>query len=855
MELLNVARERNWIPVLLGWLNLHDRPAVQIEALLTLANIAEVCSSSSTTTSTTTSMVQQAAAAARAAAAAESLGKKFTLPLHHQQQQQNEANLPMSFSSTMTPEAMADFYANLNHTIQQQQQQQLKQQHSSCNSNTNNNSSSKTSSALSSLTSSLSQSLGLSSHGGVVSSSSSTHHAGGSYLPPPSTSMDMPKLSAFCQHLLLRHADAIPTLISLLNSDDAHVYQQSLWILGNIASNHHDGSASSSSSDNGKSAAARDVILAAGCMNPLLMCMEKHATNLKVQRLASWTLTNLVEGIFQTSSSTTTTTTTMSSSSLGNTKKNSSEYNSSDEVKMATLLPVLRRCLNHCDDAEVLSFTCWTLSHLCDGPSSHIAAVVTTPPHAANKSPRGGLVPRLVELLLHKSWRVTKPALRTIGNIVCAECGSSNDDHDDDDDDDDINDESTDYTQVIIHCGAVPVLKKLVTHNNREIQKEACWTLSNIAAGTVHQIQAVIDSGAIAPLVKLVSDPKTDQEVRSEACWVVLNATSCGSDSQIEVLVKEGCVSVLGVLLSEQSMVMMALEGLERVLQVEETREATSKHKGAQSNTTPMLVSASLIEKAQDKNNSTAVKKRADRIWKQHFVSCALCHESFSKHRTADATFCDECKCYVCSNCDCKQYHLSYQEELWAATEEKTEAKKNAKKSKNKKKKQKQKRAKQASSTDITSQQALSSSDNKVTVETSGKISSSQRNESSVESSSRKSRGGESTASDDAGTNKNASEGTKKKDRSVVVKSSRAGHAESQSDEELDIDAALDEQKQPPIDFVLYLQQTGSIIALAKLMDALEYGTDGNDYNDEVLDENDLKLIRASMQKQAKSSQ
>jgi regulator of replication initiation timing len=127
-------------------------------------------------------------------------------------------------------------------------------------------------------------------------------------------------------------------------------------------------------------------------------------------------------------------------------------------------------------------------------------------------------------------------------------------------------------------------------------------------------------------------------------------------------------VSVLGVLLSEPSMVMMALEGLERVLQVEETRE-TSKKKTSQSNT-PMLVSASLIEKAQDKHNSTAVKKRADRIWKQHFVSCALCHESYSKHRPGDATFCEECKCHVCSKCDCRKYHLSYQEELWAATEE-----------------------------------------------------------------------------------------------------------------------------------------------------------------------------------------
>jgi len=43
------------------------------------------------------------------------------------------------------------------------------------------------------------------------------------------------------------------------------------------------------------------------------------------------------------------------------------------------------------------------------------------------------------------------------------------------------------------------------------------------------------------------------------------------------------------------------------------------------------------------------------------------------------------------------------------------------------------------------------------------------------------------------------------------------------------------------IDFVLYLQQTGSIIALAKLMDALEYA--GEDY-DEELNDYERKMIR-----------
>jgi hypothetical protein len=587
-----------------------------------------------------------------------------------------------------------------------------------------------------------------------------------------------------------------------------------MWILGSIAAGDSSGTGSvgassgSSSGDGGreKSVAARDVILAAGIMNQLLGCLDAHPTNLSLQRIGSWTLSNLVEGIFQ-------------QPSHGKSGSKSSDYSSSDEIEMSTLMPVLRRLLRMAD-AEVLSYTCWTLSHLCDGPSSHIAAVVTT---EDSKGPRGGLVPRLVDLLLHASWRVTKPALRTIGNIVCAECS------------DDTNHGSsssapTDYTEIILYCGAVPRLMELVTHSNREIQKEACWTLSNIAAGTVDQIQAVIDSGAIPPLVELVSDKNTDQEVRSEACWVVLNATSCGSDSQIAILVEEGCVSVLGVLLGEPSMVMMALEGLERVLQVEESRETTRREKRRKENrggdendeAHPVLVSASLIEKALEEHNSSAVTKRATRIWKQHFVSCALCNESFSKHRTVDATFCEECKCYVCSKCDCKVYHLSYQEELWAASEEKTEAKKNAKKSKNKKKKQKQKKAKQ-----IPDSQPLPSEGEApvaVNATPSGKFL--PPNESTADSGSSKSRGEASSTSDDLADKKDSKEASS-----------------SSLEKGADIEPEDSEEQQPPIDFVLYLQQTGSIIALAKLMDALEYG-DGNEYSGEELDDKELQQFR-----------
>jgi len=846
-DLLHLVQERSWIPLLLRWLNLHDRPAVQVEALLALTNIAELCAQQSYYTGSSTSAVAAAAAAAQAAAAAAakvtgsalSQGPNGTNnpgpPFYSLQQSDHSSSVgpsaypypslvppapgsvpfpPLSFSQTLSPEALAAFNASLSSTIQHSQSMGAK----------NNKVVRSTSPAFShsspphpASNTSFSPPLSVPKGPGNAPSMNS-------FLPPPTPVSNQEvlgacsfpqQLSASSQHLLLRHADAIPTLISLLSSPNREVYEQAMWILGSIAAgdssgSNGNGSNSSNTSDSGrdKSVAARDVILAAGVMKQLLRCLESHSSNLSLQRIGSWTLSNMVEGIFQ-------------QPSHGKPGSKTSEYSSSDEIEMEDLLPVLRRLLRM-GDAEVLSYTCWTLSHLCDGPSSHISAVVTSKDMII---PRGGLVPRLVELLGHSSWRVTKPALRTIGNIVCAECS---------DDNNHTSSTPTDYTEVILECNAVPKLRELVTHSNREIQKEACWTLSNIAAGTVEQIQAVIDSGAIPPLVQLVSKKGTDQEVRSEACWVVLNATSCGSDSQIEVLVDEGCVSVLGVLLDEANMVMMALEGLERVLQVEEAREVAKRDSTNKNEVedTPTLVRASLIERALEKHNNNAVTKRANRIWKQHFVSCALCHKSFSKHRTSDASFCEECKCYVCSNCDCQIYHLSYQEELWAATEEQTEAKKNAKKSKKakKKEKQKQKKAKQhvhqsqISATTNTSETKLSEKQGKEVV--------------NPEYSSRPSKGKERIRSPAiiVGDGDFVSRQGKKVSVSTTVQDEKRQSPVEKEDikanshEGARVESNGERQNQPPVDFVLYLQQTGSIIALAKLMDALDYG-DGLDYD------------------------
>jgi hypothetical protein len=141
-------------------------------------------------------------------------------------------------------------------------------------------------------------------------------------------------------------------------------------------------------------------------------------------------------------------------------------------------------------------------------------------------------------------------------------------------------------------------------------------------------------------------------------------------------------------------------------------------------------------------------------------------------------------------------YHLSYQEELWAESEQQTEQKKSSKKSKNKKKKEKakQKKAKPEPDLDVVEKGDAEQLQSTVEPHTKG---------------------------------------------SEVEMSTLSEPGEFVADEEQDDDNDLNHHP-PHVDFVLYLQQTGSIIALAKLMDALD---DGEDFN-ESLDDSELKLIR-----------
>lgn len=73
----------------------------------------------------------------------------------------------------------------------------------------------------------------------------------------------------------------------------------------------------------------------------------------------------------------------------------------------------------------------------------------------------------------HPSTAVQTPALRSVGNIVTG---------------DDL------QTQVVIASGALPALLSLLSSPKDGIRKEACWTISNVTAGSPLQIQSIIDA-------------------------------------------------------------------------------------------------------------------------------------------------------------------------------------------------------------------------------------------------------------------------------------------------------------------------------------------------------------------------
>ncbi|KAK4783315.1 hypothetical protein SAY86_007689 [Trapa natans] len=212
-----------------------------------------------------------------------------------------------------------------------------------------------------------------------------------------------------------------------------------------------------------------------------------------------------------------------------------------------------------------------------------------------------GVCSRLVTLLGYPSPSVLIPALRTVGNIVTG---------------DDV------QTQCIINHGALACLLRLLTNNHKKsIKKEACWTISNITAGNREQIQAVIDAGLIGPLVNLLQNAEFD--IKKEAAWAISNATSGGTHDQIKFLASQGCIKPLCDLLicPDPRIVTVCLEGLENILKVGEAEKAKG-NTGDVNNYAHMIDDAEGLEKIENlqSHDNNEIYEKAVKILETYWI-------------------------------------------------------------------------------------------------------------------------------------------------------------------------------------------------------------------------------------------
>jgi hypothetical protein len=258
-----------------------------------------------------------------------------------------------------------------------------------------------------------------------------------------------------------------------------------------------------------ESAHYRDLILNAGGLEHLIQSVDK-ATKLPMIKNATWALSRLCR------------------------KKPVPDF---EVVKAA--IPTLARLFTEFSQEQMLQDIAMTFSDL-SLDSVYNAHLVQCQ-----------VVPRLVELMSHSEHKLQLAAIMTVGNLTVR---------------------SGTHIQVVIDCGALDQIKRLVPSANQQVLEEVVWIVSNIAAaGSKGQLDSLISSDVLPDIIRV--SRVGSKEVMREACYAVANVAFKVLGDQVQYLTSAGALHLLGNALNSNhsSCVLAALNGLEGFFAAGET--------------------------------------------------------------------------------------------------------------------------------------------------------------------------------------------------------------------------------------------------------------------------------------------
>lgn len=215
---------------------------------------------------------------------------------------------------------------------------------------------------------------------------------------------------------------------------------------------------------------------------------------------------------------------------------------------------------------------------------------------AAEYTINTGILPRLVELCTKGDSNLRYNAIRCMGQFTAG---------------------TEKATDAAIAAGFLEALKPCMGFHLVSIRENACWAASNVAAGTLSQVNALIESGLLPILVAVVCDKEEVTKPRNEATWALANLVNTAKTHPelVDKAIEAGCVEALSEALAAHhyNTERLAVQSLQKLLK---TR--------AQDKVTELLQAAdgiARLRRVRDEANtrSTEVAGIAHAILRDHY--------------------------------------------------------------------------------------------------------------------------------------------------------------------------------------------------------------------------------------------